>query len=257
MEVLPLFKSQYSVGKSILTLAALDRLDRDYPVSIFDIAKEHKLVETVLVDDSISGFLEAHQNAKKAGIKLIYGLKLRCMEDIKNKSDVSLKTIHKVIIFIKNTEGYKDLLKISSVATKDGFYYKPNIDMTHLKSMWTPNLLLAIPFYDSFLFNNALYGFKCVPNFFTNPLFLIENSRLPFDGIMQKRVENYANSMGAEVLPARSIYYYRKDDFIAYLTFRCINERTALEKPEFDHMSSDRFSFEEWENQQKRGGIND
>jgi DNA polymerase-3 subunit alpha len=261
MEVMPLFKSQYSVGKSILTLAESEipkkPLDRTYPVSVFDIAKEHKLGEVVLVDDSISGFLEAHQNAKKTGVKLIFGLKLRCMEDIGNKSDASLKTIHKLIIFIKNNQGYKDLIKISSLAAKEGFYYKPNIDMTNLKRLWTENLILGIPFYDSFLFNNSIYGHLCVPSFFTKPVFFIENSQLPFDAIIQKRVENYAKSMGGEVIPARSIYYYRKDDFVAYLTFRCINDRTSLDKPEFEHMSSDNFSFEQWEHQQKRGGIHE
>jgi hypothetical protein len=92
MNVLPLFKSQYSVGRSILTLAAQSKeLDSNYPVSIFDIAKQHNLDQVIVVDDSISGFLEAHQNAKKAKVKLDYGVQLRCMQDIDNKSDASLK----------------------------------------------------------------------------------------------------------------------------------------------------------------------
>jgi DNA polymerase-3 subunit alpha len=255
LKVLPLFKTQYSIGKSILTLAAPDKLDRSYPVSIFDIAKEHKLSEVVVVDDSISGFLEAHQNAKKAGIKLVYGLQLRCMENIESKSEASLKTIHKLVIFIKNNQGYKDLIKISSTAAKKGFYYKPNIDMAHLKTLWTENLMLGVPFYDSFLFNNTLYGYRCVPTFFTPPVFFLENSDLPFDNLIQQKVKSYAETSGAEIIPSRSIYYYKKDDFLAYLTFRCINERTLLEKPELEHMSSNLFCFEEWENQNKFGTI--
>ena len=38
-----------------------------------------------------------------------------------------------------------------------------------------------------------------------------------------------------------------KEDFKAYLTFKCINNRSALDKPQFDHMCSHEFSFESWE----------
>ena len=37
-------------------------------------------------------------------------------------------------------------------------------------------------------------------------------------------------------------------DFKSYLTFRCINNRTTLDKPNFEHMCSDKFSFESWKN---------
>lgn len=257
MTVLPIFKSQYSLGKSILTVNAPDKLDRDYPISIFDIAKTHGLTEVVLVDDSISGFLEAYHNAKKANIKLIYGIRLQCMENIQSKNDAALKTIHKVIVLIKNSDGYKDLIKISSCAAREGFYYKPNIDMTNLKRLWTDNLIMAVPFYDSFLFNNSLYGHRCIPSFsFTKPSFFIENSQLPFDVLMQNKVQACAATFQADVIQSRSIYYYKKEDFLAYLTFRCINERTLIEKPELEHMSSNNFSFEEWERQEKAGNIN-
>lgn len=254
MNILPLFRSQYSIGRSILTLATPDKdgkLDENYPVSIFDIAKKHGLDQVPIVDTSISGFLEAHQSARKAGVKLVYGVQLRCMENILVKNDDSLKTISKVIVFMRNTAGYADLIKITSRAAKEGFYYQPNIDFENLKALWTDNLLLAIPFYDSFLFANALHGFRCVPNFsFTKPVFFIENSGLPFDSVIQRKVASYTNETGFSVLPARSIYYYKQGDFLTYLTFRCIHNRTALSKPQLDHMSSDMFCFEAWQQQE-------
>lgn len=249
MNVLPIFKTQYSVGRSILTLAEPDDggINENYPVSIFDIAKKNELKEVIVVDESISGFLEAHQSAKKAKVKLIYGVQLRCIENILAKSDASLKTISKIIIFMKNTAAYADLIKITSCAAKQGFYYKPNIDFAHLRALWTPNLTLAVPFYDSFLFRNTLQGYLCVPNFsFAEPVFFLENSGLPFDRLIQEKVRTYAASISAPTLPARSIYYYNRSDFLAYLTFRCIHERTSLEKPELEHCASDNFCFEEW-----------
>jgi DNA polymerase-3 subunit alpha len=244
-------KSHYSHGKAILTLNSPSaKLNRDYPISVFDIAKEHSLDKLVVVDDSIGGFLEGRENAKKGKIQYIYGLKLRCMENIEAKSDASLKTIHKIIVFVKNDAGYQDLIKISSLAAKKGFYYKPNIDFPHLKELWSDNLILGIPFYDSFLFANTLYGHLCVPSFtFAKPTFFIESSDLPFDALMQEKVLKYAQSIGADVELARSIYYYKRDDYLAYLAYRCISERTLLEKPELEHCSSSFFSFEKWQEQ--------
>ena len=66
---------------------------------------------------------------------------------------------------MKNTNAYSDLIKITSCASKEGFYYKPNIDFEHLKNLWTKNLILMIPFYDSFLFKNTLEGYNCIPKY--------------------------------------------------------------------------------------------
>jgi DNA polymerase III alpha subunit len=46
------------------------------------------------------------------------------------------------------------------------------------------------------------------------------------------------------VVKAQSIYYENKEDFLAYLTFRCISERTTLSKPNLEHCSSNEFCAE-------------
>ena len=56
-EVLPLFKSQYSLGRSILTLENPDDMLDKGPDSIVDIAEKNDLKELFLRDDSMTGFL--------------------------------------------------------------------------------------------------------------------------------------------------------------------------------------------------------
>jgi len=46
--------------------------------------------------------------------------------------------------------------------------------------------------------------------------------------------------------PARVSIIITREDFKAYLTFRCINNRTTLNKPNLEHMCSTEFSFESW-----------
>tara|TARA_Y100000593_G_C4227876_1_gene295405 strand:- start:163 stop:921 length:759 start_codon:yes stop_codon:yes gene_type:complete len=246
-EVLPLFKSHYSLGRSILTLADEESAP-DESDSIFDICKENEIKELVLVDHNMSGFLQAYQNSKDLNIKLIFGVRLTICNDMEQKDADSLKTNNKIVIFLKNEEGYKKLIKIFSLASRDGFYYEPRIDYKNLKKLWdNKELSLAIPFYDSYLFKNTLYSNVCVPEFdFTKATYFVEDNDLPFDEIIKNKVINEAKAEEAEVQKAQSIFYKLKKDFKAYLTFRCINNRSTLEKPEIEHMTSNEFCVESW-----------
>ena len=49
--MLPLFKSHYSIGKSILTLNHPDKFEEGGPDSIFKIAQDHDLEQVILVED--------------------------------------------------------------------------------------------------------------------------------------------------------------------------------------------------------------
>jgi DNA polymerase-3 subunit alpha len=246
--MIPLFKSHYSLGRSILTLEDKSEVD-DYPDSIIQIAKENKLKELFLVEDNMSSFLEAYTNTRNNNIKLNYGLRITITESMEDKSEESRFKNSKVIIFFKNNQGYSLLTKLYSKAAKEGFYYEPRLDYKTLSENWSDDLLLCIPFYDSFIYNNTLKNFICVPNFsFTKPVVFIENNDLPFDFIIKNKMLNFVKENSLEVLLVKSIYYKNKKDFKSYLTFRCINNRTTLNKPEIEHMSSDSFSFEEWKN---------
>jgi len=253
-KIIPLFKSHYSLGKSILTLEKAGETLENYPDSVFDIAKENKLKKVFLVDDNMSGFLQAYSNSKEAGVDLIFGLRLSICSDMNQKDDESRNETCKYIIFIKNLEGYKRLVRIFTKAAKDGFYYYPRIDFQNLNKMWSSrDLELAIPFYDSFIFNNVMGSAFCIPDFSKiKPVFFLEENDLPFDDLVRSRVEQYCQDK-YETAETKSIYYNNRKDFKPYLTFKCISNRSVLDKPQFDHMCSDEFCFESWK--EKNGTV--
>ena len=115
-----------------------------------------------------------------------------------------------------------------------------------LKEFWTDDLILGIPFYDSFLYNNKYTDSQCIPDFsFNNPVFLIEDNDTLLDKDMGKAVEKFCEGK-YETVKAQSVYYRRNEDFGAYMTARCINKRTTTEKPNLEGMCSDQFSIEAW-----------
>ena len=85
--ILPLIKSHYSINRSIITLNKPKGNLEKYPISAFDLVIQNKLDTLVLLEDSISGLMEASQNAKDDNIKLIFGLRISICEDINDKSD--------------------------------------------------------------------------------------------------------------------------------------------------------------------------
>ena len=242
--MIPLFKSHYSLGRSILTLEDKDEKD-DYPDSIIQICKENKMKELYLVEDNMSSFLEAYSNCRKNNIKLNYGLRISVTESISDKSEESKTKSSKIILFFKNKKGYHQLTKLYSIAAKEGFYYEPRLDYETISKNWTDDLILCIPFYDSFIFNNTLKNSLCIPQFdFTKPIFFIEDNDLPFDALVKQKALSFAKKNNLKIYKAQSVFYKERKDFKAYLTFRCINNRSVLNKPNLDHMSSNEFCFE-------------
>lgn len=251
METIGLFKSHYSgQGRSTLTLDWEENDPRE-PDSLFLIAKNAGMKKVTLVDDTMSGYLEAYKSAQKLELDLQFGLRLTFTLDIDDKTEQSFKSECKYIIFGRNSESYKNLVKIWTKASTDGFYYIPRMDFKTFKQYWNPdNLLIAVPFYDSFLHQNVLNGYNCVPGFSElkdcNPVFFWEENELPFDLFMREKVEKYCQSSNSQLYPAQSIYYNKENDYVNYLTFRCILNRSTLEKPNLENMCSNQFSFEKF-----------
>jgi hypothetical protein len=241
--MIPLFKSHYSIGKSILTFEEPSEKTKNR--SILSIAKDADLKDIVLVEDSLIGFLEARDGARDHGLNLRFGLRI----SMSNEESKDSSCVHKIVIFAKNSLGCRLLNKIYTNAFTIGGGV---LSEEYLKDIWDDSALkLAIPFYDSFIFNNAMSFSSCTPDFsFADPIFFTENNNLPFDGLIEDEVDAYCDRNCHSILETKSIFYKAKKDFSAYQTYKCICNRTFktrdLTVPNFDHQGSDSFCFEEW-----------
>lgn len=248
---LPLFKSHYSIGKSILTLS--DSSDEKGADSIFNIYKENNLDnlldgKIILVEDSFMGFLQANQSSKILDLDLIFGLRIDIFEN--QPEEKSKDNSHKVIVFAKNSTGCRSLYKIYSESKS-----KENFSLNDLSDMWDKqNLDLVVPFYDSFLFKNLFLfnSFTCDMSSLS-PSFIIEDNELPFDVLLNDFVKDYCEKNSFNILDAKSIYYNKRVDFDAFVCYKLICSRnsfsarkSSLDKPNLDHMGSREFCLESY-----------
>ena len=245
--MLPLFKSHFSIGKSILTLDDPKKVTEGGSDSVFKIAKDNGLKQIILVEDSLIGFFEAYKRSKEMGIQLIFGLRLSMRNSALPEDEGSQ---HKVIIFAKDDIGCKLLNKIYSKAfcANSGF-----LSYSELKELWNENSLkLAIPFYDSFIYINNLSFGNAVPDLsFTKATLFYEQNDLALDYILEEKVREFSTNNDLPMAKVRSIYYNKKLDVKAFMAYKIICNRSfgkdrSLEKPELPHFCSDKFSFEAW-----------
>ena len=244
--MIPLFKSHFSIGKSILTLEDPSSCDdEESSDSIIKIAVDNNLKRIFLVEDSMIGFLNAHKLCKKFDIHLIFGLRINCCNSLSEEKQQKDISKHKIIIFSKSDEGCRLLNKIYSEAycKHSGF-----VDCDLLSNFWQDDhLKLAIPFYDSYVFNNNFTLGKCIPNFknFTNPSYFFERNNLPFDFLLEQEVLK----ISGDAILTKTILYKNKEDVFALQTYKCITNRAfgkeqSLSSPNLNHFGSDEFCWE-------------
>ena len=219
------------------------------PQSIVKICKDYNIKQCFGVSRFMNGFYEAKNNLYKEKIDFNFGLDLIMCNDSKVHDEQSLINNHKIIIFGKGESGIQDIIKIYNKchADIDNFYYESRFDYKQLKGLWTDNLIMVIPFYDSFLHLNTLTFATIVPDLFIKPILFKEiGINLPFDSLINSAIDNFNKNNDFEVQNVKTICYYKKADAIAYQVYRCISNRSTLQKPELDFFCSNQFSFEKF-----------
>jgi DNA polymerase III subunit alpha len=112
-------------------LQALPQVD-----DLIKAAKEKKMKAMALTDyAAMYGVIEFYKACKKAEIKPIIGIEVYLaphkMTDKRPRID---DRPYQIVLLAESNEGYKHLLKISSAAHLEGFYYKPRVDKDLLRS---------------------------------------------------------------------------------------------------------------------------
>jgi len=81
---------------------------------------------------SCAGLYQFQKQCKEKGIKPILGMEGYICNDHTNKSKENNSSYH-IILLAKNSEGYKNLIRLSSLSNIYGFYYRPRMDFSMLE----------------------------------------------------------------------------------------------------------------------------
>lgn len=241
----PVFRSTYSYGKSILTLS--DGSKESGADSLIKICLDNGIKDVVLVEDNLTSFMKAFKACSENDLNLYYGLRLTFCNDM---SEEGISSNHKNIIFAKNDKGCKLLNKIYSCAftESDG-----RIDYTTFKNYWDKeSLSFVVPFYDSFIYENNFHQKSCVPDLEgLNPVFWSEHNDLPFDHLLNNKVQGAVKRKQYKVAQVKTILYKQKEDVEALQTYKILSTRSfgkpsTLSSPNLNHFGSQEFCLESY-----------
>jgi DNA polymerase-3 subunit alpha len=107
-------------------------------------AVKEKMAAVALTDHGVMfGAIEFYKTAKKAGIKPVIGCEVYIVtKGSRFDKEVDAQSVkegrgrgiyHHLVLLAKNLTGYKNLMRLVSLAHVEGFYYKPRIDMELLE----------------------------------------------------------------------------------------------------------------------------
>jgi len=107
-------------------LDGLTKLDE-----MIDFAKNDDMPALAITDHGVMyGVIEFYEKCKKAGIKPIIGVEAYLASGSRHDkvSRMDEKNYYHLLLLAKNYKGYKNLIKLTSLAHLEGYYYKPRID---------------------------------------------------------------------------------------------------------------------------------
>ncbi|MCF0150175.1 MAG: DNA polymerase III subunit alpha, partial [Firmicutes bacterium] len=98
-------------------------------------AKELGMDSLAITDHGVMyGAVQFYEQCKKQGIKPIIGCEVYTAARKRTDKDPALdRNNGHLVLLVKDTQGYKNLIKIVSEAYRSGFYYKPRVDKELLR----------------------------------------------------------------------------------------------------------------------------
>ena len=211
---------------------------------LFRKAKEYKMPAIAITDHgNLFGAIEFYQQAQKAGIKPIIGCELyvapRSRFD-KSSSDIGESSRH-LVILVKNMQGYKNLLKLTTAGYLEGFYYHPRVDKELLQRYSEGLIATSACLHGevaSYLLKGdreaAIKAAREYQDIFGQGNFYLEimGNGLPEQQIANEGILEISRLLSIPVVATNDCHYLQADDAEAHEVLQCIQTGKTLEDKE-------------------------
>ncbi len=182
---------------------------------------------------NLFGAAEFYKLAKKEGIKPIIGSEMYITDSsFKEKSGYN-----HLILLAMNNEGYKNLMKLSTLSYTDGFYYKPRIDYDILKEHSDGLICLTACLYGKIpqaLLNDdiplAEKTLEKLISIFTKDRLYIElqNHYLPEQRKIMPRLISLSEKYNVPLVATNDVHYVSKEDSFYQEILMCIQMQKTI-----------------------------
>lgn len=226
-------------------------------------AKSDGMSALALTDHgNMFGIKEFHEVCKKNGIKPILGVETYVASrgiHFKDKHEKEDRSGDHLILLAKNDKGYRNLLKLVSIANTEGMYYKPRIDKVLLER-YGEGLIVSsaclggeIPQFimngDERGANEAIKWYKSV---FGDDFYLEVQRHPAADPVQRQEVYDrqvevngvlvkLAQQHGIKLIATNDVHFVNEEDADAHDLLICLNTGKEIDDP-----TRMRYTKEEW-----------
>jgi DNA polymerase III subunit alpha len=212
------------------------RLDR-----LMDKAHELKFPSLAITDHGVMyGAVDFYQQARAKGIKPIIGCEVYVAPGsrLEKKSSTGGRDVYNhLVLLAKDEAGYKNLIKLTTAAHLEGYYYKPRIDKELLaankEGLIVLSGCLASEIPEAIMKDQlprareALDWFKQTfgaENFYLE----LQNHNIPEQAKVNKQLIPWAKEFGLKLVATNDVHYVEKGHSHAHDCLICIGTQTQL-----------------------------
>ncbi len=203
-------------------------------------AKENGM-EAIAVTDhgAMYGAIEFYRTAKDMGIKPLVGCEFYVFHGELNERKQNENRLYHLVLIAKNNEGYKNLVKLVSVAHIEGYYYKPRINRKLLEK-YSEGLICLSACIQGELAQEVLHGTKesarSVAKYYQSVFKDDYYIEIQDHGLADQKKSNpeliaIAKEFGIKLVITNDSHYLKKEDSSWHDTLLCI-QTNALKAEE-------------------------
>ncbi len=221
---------------------------------LFPKAREYGYNALAITDHgNMFGALKFYQQAVKEGIKPIMGCELYVAP--KHRKDRSARrqseaAYHLVLLAMNNT-GYKNLMKLVTLANFEGFYYKPRVDKELLQEFNQGLIALSACLHGevshAFLRGDekgARALAETYASIFKDRFYLeLQENGIPEQKDVNEALVSLGKSLGIPLVATNDCHYLNREDAEAHDVLLCIQTGKTVDDPKRMKFSTDRLFF--------------
>ncbi len=205
-------------------------------------AVEYNMPALAITDHgNMFGALEFYKQCKSAGIKPIIGMEAYmapARRDDRKTRGIGNSASYHLLILAKNATGYRNLMKLSSYAYLEGFYYKPRIDKELLRK-YSEGLIVTSACMSGEVASYLKVGDKQgamriideYRDILGNDFYLeIQNHNIP-DEVIYEQVYKLGKEMGVPIIATNDCHYLEKGHHDSHDILVCINSGKTVNDP--------------------------
>ena len=214
-------------------------------------AKELGMDSIAITDHGVMyGLVDFFKAAEEYGIKAILGCEVYvAAKSMHIKQPDKENSTHHLVLLVKNETGYKNLMKIVSMASIEGFYYKPRVDHDYLRDHSDGIIALSAclggEVQSDLLKDNyekAKEAALLYKDIFKDGFYLeIQNHGMEEQKKVNELNIKLSEETGIPLVATNDVHYIKREDSKSHDILMCIQTAKTVDDPNRRRYPSDQF----------------